>query len=320
MSPVKLRHLHHKHGAYYWVGRVGGKVVWRRLAADLPTAMLLYYDLEGRSGASHSVEAALDKYLAVSAKRLAAATLTAYTQHRDKLARVFAEFTDARQVRSVHIAQYLDAASHKFLANREIGLLSAALSYVQRLGWIDSNPCIGVHRHPEPPRRRVFNEGEIAALRAAASDRMRCLIDLALLTGMRQHDLLSLRLADLTDDGIQVEHHKTGARVLYEWTPALREAVDRAKKLRRRVGSMLLFSRPDGQRLGASAIRNAWLELVKKAKVENARFHDLRGTCLTRAKQAGGLDYAQALAGHARQATTEGYIARRDVTKVRPIR
>jgi integrase len=47
---------------------------------------------------------------------------------------------------------------------------------------------------------------------------------------------------------------------------------------------------------------------------------DLRGTCLTRAKQAGGLDYAQALAGHANRTTTEGYIARKDTTKVRPIR
>ena len=91
-------------------------------------------------------------------------------------------------------------------------------------------------------------------------------------------------------------------------------------RVRGRVGSLLLFARPDGQQLGASAVRNAWLKLVKQEKVEDARFHDLRGTCLTRAKEAGGLDYAQAVAGHTRQATTEGYIARRDATKVRPIR
>jgi hypothetical protein len=41
---------------------------------------------------------------------------------------------------------------------------------------------------------------------------------------------------------------------------------------------------------------------------------------LTRAKEQCGLDYAQTLAGHARQATTEGYLAVRQVTKVRPIR
>jgi integrase len=60
--------------------------------------------------------------------------------------------------------------------------------------------------------------------------------------------------------------------------------------------------------------------LTAKVGLTNAHWHDLRATCLTKAKEQGGLDYAQALAGHARQATTEGYIAQRSVTKVRPIK
>ena len=35
MSPIHLKHLYHKHNAYYYVRRQGGKVVWTRLAAVL---------------------------------------------------------------------------------------------------------------------------------------------------------------------------------------------------------------------------------------------------------------------------------------------
>jgi len=54
--------------------------------------------------------------------------------------------------------------------------------------------------------------------------------------------------------------------------------------------------------------------------VVDAHFHDLRATVLTAAKEQAGIDYAQALAGHASATMTEAYVARRSVTKVRPIR
>jgi hypothetical protein len=38
--------MHFRHGAYYFVKRVGGKVVWRRLSADLSTCLELTADGE----------------------------------------------------------------------------------------------------------------------------------------------------------------------------------------------------------------------------------------------------------------------------------
>jgi integrase len=320
VPPVKLRHLYFKHNAYYYVRRQNGRVVWTRLAADMPTAILKYNELIGRHDERHDVGAAIDKFLAVHGDRLAPYTLKCYGRYRDKLARVFAEFSDVSQITPVHIAQYLDASKRKVLANREISLLSAALQYVVRIGWLPANPCRDVRRNQERPRRRVYSAGEIDALRAAAGDRLRAMIDISLLTGLRQSDLLALRLADLGDEGISCEHHKTGARLVYEWTDELRDAIARAKRLRRRVGSLWLFSGPKGQRLSTQALRKDWAAVIDRVGLTNAHWHDLRATCLTRAKEQGGLDYAQALAGHARQATTEGYIAQRSVTKVRPIR
>ncbi len=322
MTPVKLKHLHFRHGAYYYVRRQGGRVVWKRLSADLSEAVKLWQAIEGEASKplTRTVAAAIDRYLLHQAPNLAQSTIEAYGKHRRRLESAFAEFSDVAQIKQTHVYEYLDARSAKASGRQEIKLLSAALGYVQRLGWVQSNPCRGVEMPEQKPRRRVLSDAEVIALREAASDRLRCLIDLALLTAMRQGDLLRLRLSDLTDEGIAVEHHKTGARVCYQWTPALQEAVARAKRLRRRVGSVYLFADDRGAPWKASAVQTAWIRLCRKVGVQDAHFHDIRGTVLTLAKEKAGIDYAQQLAGHASATMTEAYVARRSVTKVRPIR
>jgi integrase len=314
--------MHYRHGAYYYVRRIGGKVVWRRLSADLSEAVKLWEQIERQAAppVTRTVAAAIDRYLLHQAPQLAESTIAAYAKHRKRLEAAFCEFQDVAQIKSTHVYEYLDARSAKASGRQEIKLLSAALGYVQRLGWITANPCRGVEMPEQRPRRRVLSDGEIAALRQAASDRLRCLIDLALLTALRQGDLLRLRLSDLTDEGISVEHHKTGARLLYQWTPALQEAVGRAKRLRRRVGSVYLFADDRGAPVKASAVQAAWIRLCKRTGIRDAHFHDLRATSLTAAKEKAGIDYAQALAGHASATMTESYVARRSVTKVKPIR
>lgn len=322
MSPVKLKHLFLRSGTYYYVRRSGGKVVWRRLSRDLSEALRLWQALEGEAAqsASRTVAAAIDRYLAASAGRLAPSTVEAYGKHRRKLEAAFCEFQDVAQIRPQHVRQYLDARSRKASGNQEIGLLSGALRHVMGLGWIDTNPCAGIRKHPIKPRRRVLSEPELASLREHASDRLRAMIDISLLTAMRQGDLLALRLADLTDAGIAVQQQKTGTRLLYEWTPALLEAVGRAKRLRRRVGSLWVFADQNGAKIKADSLRAAWVRLRQKAGVTDAHWHDLRATSLTLAKEAAGLDYAKTLAGHASARMTEAYVAQRAVTKVRPIR
>ena len=59
---------------------------------------------------------------------------------------------------------------------------------------------------------------------------------------------------------------------------------------------------------------------MTRSGVENVHFHDIRAKALTDAKREGGLDYAQALAGHQSRDTTEGYVKARDVERVRPLK
>ncbi|MHB1644044.1 MAG: tyrosine-type recombinase/integrase [Acidithiobacillus sp.] len=112
---------------------------------------------------------------------------------------------------------------------------------------------------------------------------------------------------------------KTGARVLYTWTPALRAVVPKARGSRRRIGSLSLFASQDGTPYTVRGWNSAWRRLLAKSEVDDCHFHDIRAKSLTDASKIGGRDYAQALAGHADGSMTEVYIRDREFTHVRPL-
>ena len=68
---------------------------------------------------------------------------------------------------------------------------------------------------------------------------------LSYLTGLRQGDVLSLQQKHLTEKGISIRTGKTGKRMLFKWTPALRAVVDQSRVLGGDVISMYLICRRD---------------------------------------------------------------------------
>jgi integrase len=89
--------------------------------------------------------------------------------------------------------------------------------------------------------------------------------------------------------------------------------------LRRRIGTLWLFASRDGQPYTVSGFNSIWRRLVKRSGVQDVHFHDIRAKSITDAKRLGGLDYAQALAGHESRNTTEGYIKSKESERVRPL-
>jgi integrase len=133
-------------------------------------------------------------------------------------------------------------------------------------------------------------------------------VGLLRVTGQRVSDVLALRRADLTDEGVAFVQHKTGAKVTLRWTPDLRAAVDAALALHGPVKRLTVFygRRNDGGSPGYQTILKQWQRAVKKAGVPDANLHDLRAVAVTDAHRQ-GLD-AQALAGHSSAAMTRRYI------------
>ncbi len=237
--PPRLRK---KGNAYYYdTGSAGKRVYGKRryipLGSDYAQALRKWAELEGQPQQGSTIADALDRFLVEVVPQKASTTQREYLREMGQLRAVFGQMP-LSDVRSPHVAQYLDRHPRKTLANREIALLSSVYSYAIRWGWCERNPCTGVKRNKEQKRTRYVTDQEFQTLQKVASDQMRCIIDVAYLTGLRKKDILKIRLSDITSDGLYVEHSKTGKRVVFELTAALAQVITQARGLRRRVGSL----------------------------------------------------------------------------------
>lgn len=306
------------HGAYYHTPRIEGRQRRIRLSTDFAEAIRLYYQREQRTLAGSTVHDALSRYDREVLPGKAPKTQDGYRNYIRRLRETFGDCQLA-SVRRSDVAQYIDRRSAKVLANREISCLSSVYQSAIRWGWCEENPCRGAPRNPERRRLRLPTDAELAAIRVAASEQLRCMVDLVLLIGLRKGDLLKVRLGDLTPEGLRVEISKTGAVALFQWTEALRELIDRARGLRRRVGSLYLFASRTGQRYAISGFDSIWRRTITRAAVKGVTFHDLRRWAINQAQRQGGLDYAQAIGVHQSRQTTEGYLVPGEVV-VRPLK
>jgi integrase len=190
------------------------------------------------------------------------------------------------------------------------------------------NPVRTLERTPNGKRARYVTDAEYDAVYALADERMRIAMDLALLTGQRRGDLLSLTRAQFTDEGIVFNPSKTGAGVLVEWTDELRRIIDhRAKALKPQVPGEYLLRKRNGRRYTAWGFSARWQRLMDKATKpgkngeapvlgERFTFHDLRAKC---ASDKDGLEEAAALLGHANSQTTKS-VYRRKMPRATPLR
>ena len=143
----------------------------------------------------------------------------------------------------------------------------------------------------------------------AASPCLREIITFALNTGMRQGEILSLRWpsVDLFRRALVVERSKNGEKR----TVPLNEAVMELLKEKSRVRSLttdLVFHSGAHTAIDLGNLRRAFGVAIKKARIEDFHFHDLRHTFATRLVQAGVDVYkVQRLLGHKTPTMTQRY-------------
>ena len=113
------------------------------------------------------------------------------------------------------------------------------------------NPCKQVPRLREQKRERYIAEIEFRSVRPLALPMMQTEMDPALLTALRQGDLLPLEKRHLTDEGIDIVTANTHKRLIIEWNPELRRVIDRAFDISSRVRQVVICNR-QGKRYKAS--------------------------------------------------------------------
>jgi integrase len=222
-----------------------------------------------------------------------------------------------------HIYSFMRLRNAPVRANRDVAVLSNVMNQAIRMGLINANPCKQVRRNEESPRTREVLDSEISAFLPHCPPWLQAYIRLKLLTGLRQGDMLNIRLDQLREDGLFVQTGKRGKRLLFTWSTDLRAAVDTIKALRHRVTSLyLLNSQRDGTAMTKSGFKSAWARAMVKAiesgsLTETFAENDLRAKVATEAVELG--QNPTAMLGHSSDAVTKRHY-QRGTQKIEPLR
>jgi integrase len=193
--------------------------------------------------------------------------------------------------------------------NRKRAALSSLFRYAIDEGLLRSNPVQGVRSRAENNKRvRYLSDDERAALllacRGSHWDRLYLLVLMALMTGARQGELLSLAWTDLdfASRTAYLEQTKNGERrVITLPHPVIEELMTI------RCQSGLIFP---GEKYPHKpyTFRKHWDKALLTAGVENFRFHDLRHSAASYLAMNGAslIEIADVL-GHRSLQTTQRY-------------
>jgi integrase len=166
-------------------------------------------------------------------------------------------------------------------ANRVLALLSTMFSKAMVWGYFKGeNPCRGIKKFREISRDRFLSGEELGrffdALEIAENPDFRDFILLCLLSGARKANVLSMRWKDIDFERsvwkIPGEVSKNGEPMQI---PLLADALEILKRRRAGTSSVFVLEGP-GKKGHYMEPKRAWGTLLKRAKLENLRIHDLR--------------------------------------------
>jgi len=160
--------------------------------------------------------------------------------------------------------------------NRELALLKHMCTKAAEWGYLKMNPLKSVKFLKEPPGRlRYLTYEEMDALINACSLHLRPIVMVALHTGMRKGEVLSLTWQDI-DLGartIAVRHTKNNETKVVPINQTLYEELQR---LPRHLHSAYIFCNAQGEPY--DEVKRSFKTACRKAGIKDFRFHDLRHT------------------------------------------
>ena len=167
--------------------------------------------------------------------------------------------------------------------NRYLALLSHACTIaIKEWQWMAVNPVVQISKPREAQGRTRFLSDEererlLVACKSSESVHLFPIVTLALSTGMRRGEILGLSWEniDLQNRRITLLRTKNGERRV---VPLVCKAYELIKNLYLKLepeGKDLVFPSPNNPKQPIS-IRTAWETAIKRGKIENFRFHDLR--------------------------------------------
>jgi integrase len=182
--------------------------------------------------------------------------------------------------------------------NRQLSVLRCIFKKAVEWSYCRSNPAAAIKKLKEAPGRvRFLTEEERETLLANCSGRLRQVVEIAMLTGLRKGELFGLRRedVDVKNRMLRVERTKNGDRRDVPMTDRVFEIFE--KEIPRRLDTPFIFANPDGS--PQKDLKTAWGKALKGSGLTNLRFHDLRHDFASRLVMAGvDIRSVQTLLGH----------------------
>lgn len=308
-----------KHGAYYFVDSANK---WHPLGKEYGPAMQKWAAMVQPIIGKMRLGAVMDAYIKEQLPARKPRTQKDYLTSIATLRPVFGDMWP-EDVEPKHIYAYMRLRNAPVRANRDVAVLSNIFNQAVMMGLVNSNPCKQVRRNEEHPRVREVFDSELTAFMPHCPPWMQLYLRLKSKTGLRQGDMLNIRLDQLREDGLFVQTGKRGKRILFTWTDNLREIIDAIKALRHRVISLYLFNSPrDGTAMTQSGFKSAWARAMKSAMAagsltETFAENDIRSKVADEAIELG--QNATEMLTHSSDAVTKRHYLRR-TQKIEPLR
>jgi integrase len=267
-----------------------------------------------------TVNAILDRYEAECFSDLAPRTRKDYARHLISLRRCFGERI-ADELRPRDFGPFLNVQKGKHHRTRQLAVLSAAFSNaVGRWFMMERNVLRDVKRPLSRPRDRLITDEEFSAFRAMVPYRVQLAMDMALISGQRQGDILGLRWSDVRDGALLLSQAKTGKRLAIELSGDLKRVFGKCWMLPGggRDGGLFILVSARGKPYSSDGFRAVWQRSMRKWAAmgrERFTFHDIRALCATKCPS---IEYAMYLLGHSNISMTRR-VYRRGVERVKPL-
>lgn len=260
-----------------------------------------------------TVNTLLDRYQRDCLPELAPRTQKDYARHLVKLRQVYGSAI-ASELRPRDFGEFLNVKRGKWQRVKQLAVLSSAFTNaVSYWFWLERNVLRDVKRPKGCPRDRLVEQHEFDAVHLMAPLRVRLAMELAVMTGQRQGDLLGLKWTDIRDMAIHIQQSKTGKRLAIEITPDLEAVLDRCWQLPNRRENVL--SNRYGVQYTGEGFRACWQRVIGQYVRRGGTrytFHDLRALAATRCPTP---EIAMRLLGHSNISMTMR-VYRRGVERV----
>lgn len=309
-----------KSGGVLFYYQAGGKKI--PLGGDRAVANTKWAELEN-SDTTSNFPAIVERYRLEALPKKSFRTQKEQGKQLDLLKIAFPGF-GLESIQPKHVRQYLDKRSKKIAGNREIALFSHLWNWARQRGLTDrANPCAGVERNKENPRKIYVRIEAFEAVRSQAVFWLQDAMDLLLDAGQRPSDILKATKHDIYDGSVIFEQAKTGAKVRIRLQGQFKTTIERILARTRPVQTIYLIADELGQRVTIWKLEKEFRRAFEKAgelALTNGKEWQLRDLRKKSATDGESLKDAQERLGHANEMTTARIYRQVKGTDAKPLR